>query len=110
MKKKIILTEQQVKNLLEYRINDFNLEEIVQKLESIECSGADLKYLVTKILRGFGYKNVKVVFLGHDEMTKHLRYLAHTEGPIFTYKTKSEVTPDDRPCLSIYDVRAYQEI
>jgi len=110
MKKKIILTESQVKKLLEARVNDFNLEDIVQKLESIDCSGADLKYLVSKILRGFGYKDVKVVFLGHDEMSKDLRYLAHTEGPIFTYKTKSEVTPDDRPCLSIYDVKAYQEI
>jgi hypothetical protein len=110
MKKKIILTESQVKKLLETRVNDFNLEDITQKLESIDCSGADLKYLVSKILRGFGYKDVKVVFLGHDEMTKHLKYLVHTEGPIFTYKTKSEVSSDDRPCLTIYDVRAYQEI
>jgi len=80
MKKKIILTESQVKKLLETRVNDFNLEDITQKLESIDCSGADLKYLV------------------------------HTEGPIFTYKTRSEVSSNDRPCLTIYDVRAYQEI
>ena len=47
MKKKIILTESQVKKLLETRVNDFNLEDITQKLESIDCSGADLKYLVS---------------------------------------------------------------
>ena len=43
MKKKIILKESQLRKLLEVRVNDFNVEDIAQKLESIECTGADLK-------------------------------------------------------------------
>jgi len=110
MKRKIILKESQLKKLIEARIKDFNIEDIAKKLESIECTGADLKYLVQEILTKYGYENIKVLFLGHDSETKNLRYIVYTEGPIFTYKTTSEVTPDDRPCLSIYDVRVYQEI
>ena len=110
MKRKIILKENQLKKLIEARINDFNIEDIAGKLESIECTGADLKYLVKEILNKYGYEDVKVLFLGHDEQTKDLRYVAYTEGPIFVYKTKSEVTADDRPCLTIYDVKVYQEL
>jgi len=110
MKKKIILKEHQLKKLIEMRINDFNVEDIAQKLESIECTGADLKYLVEEILNKYGYENVKVLFLGHDEQTKDLRYVVHTEGPIFSYKTKSEVSAKDKPCLTIYDVKVYQQI
>lgn len=110
MKKKIILKEHQLKKLIEMRINDFNVEDIAQKLESIACTGADLKYLVREILSKYGYENVKVLFLGHDEQTKDLRYVVHTEGPIFTYKSKSEVSTEDKPCLTIYDVRVYQQI
>jgi len=110
MKRKIILKEHQLKKLIESRVNDFNLEDIVQKLENIECTGADLKYLVTDILSKFGYEDVKVLFLGHDEQTKDLRYIVYTEGPVFVYKTKSEVIAEDRPCLTIYEVKAYQQI
>lgn len=110
MKRKIILKESQLKKIIESRINDFNVEDIAQKLESIECSGEDLKFLVKNILNKYGYEMVKVIFLGHDEKTKDLQYVVHTEGPIFTYKTTSEVTADDRPCLNIYDVKVYQEI
>jgi hypothetical protein len=110
MKRKIILKESQLKKIIETRINDFNVEDIAQKLESIECTGSDLKYLVTEILSKYGYEDIKVLFLGHDQETKDLRYVVHTEGPIFTYKTTSEVTADDRPCLNIYDVKVYQEI
>jgi len=110
MKKKIILKESQLKKIVEARVNDFNLEEIVEKLESIECSGADLKYLVRKILYEYGYEDVSVIFLGREEETKNLKYIAYTEGPIFIYKTKSEVSMEDKPCLTIYDVKAYQEI
>ena len=110
MKRKIILTENQIQKLIESRINDFNIEDIAGKLESIECSGEDLKYLVSRILKNYGYEKVKVLFLGHDEETKHLTYIVHTESPIFTYKTKSEVSPEDKPCLSIYDVKVYQQI
>lgn len=110
MKKKIILTEQQLKKLIESRVNDFNIEDIAQKLETIECTGSDLKSLVYEILSSYGYEYIKVLFLGHDQETKDLRYIVHTEGPIFTYKTTSEVTPNDKPCLNIYDVRVYQQI
>lgn len=110
MKRKIILREDQVKKLIESRINDFNIEDITEKLANIECSGADLKFLVIKILKTYGYEDIKVLFLGHDQLTKDLRYIVHTEGPIFTYKSKSEVTPDDKPCLSIYDVKVYKEV
>ena len=110
MKKKIILKEQQLKKLIESRINDFNVEDIASKLESIECTGADLKYLVNQILSKYGYEDIKVLFLGYDEQTKDLRYIAHTEGPIFVYKTKSEVSAEDKPCLTIYDVKVYQQL
>lgn len=110
MKKKIILTEHQIQKLIESRINDFNIEDIADKLESIDCSGEDLKYLVSKILKNYGYEKVKVLFLGHDKETKNLTYIAYTENMIFTYKTKSEVSAEDRPCLSIYDVKVYQQI
>lgn len=110
MKKKIILKEHQIKKLIETRINDFNIEDIAQKLENIDCLGADLKKLVSDILKKYGYEDVKVLFLGHDEETKDLRYIAYTEGPIFVYKTKSEVSPEDKPCLTIYDVKVFQQI
>jgi len=110
MKKKFILTENQVKKLLEMRVNDFNLEGIVKHLESIECTGDDLKYLVKDVLFKYGYEDISVIFLGYEEKTKNLKYIAYTEGPIFIYKTKSDVSIDDRPCLTIYDVKAYQEI
>ena len=89
MKRKIILKEHQHKKLIESRVNDFNIEDIAQKLESIECTGADLKYLVRDILKNYGYEDIKVLFLGYEDQTKDLRYIVYTEGPIFTYKTKS---------------------
>lgn len=110
MKKKIILKENQLRKLIESRINDFNIEDIAKKLETIECTGADLKYLVEKILTKYGYVDIKVIFLGRDEQTKDLRYITYTEGPIFVYKTKSEVVTDNKPCLTIYDVKVYQEL
>lgn len=110
MKKKIILTERQLNKLVNSRVNEFNMEDLFKDLQSIECTGADLKFLVSKILRNYGYEDIQVLFLGYDDKTKHLRYIVHTEGPIITYKTKSEVTPDDRPCLTIYDVRIYKEV
>jgi len=110
MKKKIILSEQQLRKLIEARVNDFNIEDIAKKLASIECTGADLKYLVQDILRKYGYEDIQVLFLGREEETKNLIYIVHTEGPIFRYKTKSEVTTDDRPCLTIYDVKVFQEV
>lgn len=110
MKRKIILKEHQIKKLIESRINDFNIEDIASKLEAIDCSGEDLKYLVNNILKQYGYEDVKVLFLGHDEQTKDLQYIAYTEGPIFVYKTKSEVSPEDKPCLTIYDVKVFQQI
>lgn len=110
MKRKIILKEHQLKKLIESRINDFNVEDIASKLGSIECTGADLKYLVNQILSKYGYEDIKVLFLGYDEQTKDLRYIAHTEGPIFVYKTKSEVSAEDKPCLTIYDVKVYQQL
>lgn len=110
MKKKIILKEHQLKKLIESSINEFNIEDIAQQLENIDCSGEDLKFLVKKILKGYGYEDVRVLFLGHDEQTKDLRYITYTEGPIFVYKTKSEVSPEDRPCLTIYDVKVFREV
>lgn len=110
MAKKIILKESQIKKLIEARINDFNVEDIASRLDAITCTGEDLKYLVKKILSEYGYEDVKVMFLGHDEETKNLRYITYTEGPIFVYKTKSEVTAEDKPCLSVYDVHVYREV
>ena len=110
MAKKIILREDQIKKLIEARINDFNLEDIAHALENIECSGESLKTLVTRNLRKFGYTDIKVLFLGYEEETKDLRYITYTEGPIFTYKTKSEVNMEGNPCLTIYDIKVYQQV
>jgi hypothetical protein len=110
MKKKIILTEDQVKKIVADRINDFNLEDIVNSLSKIDCTGEDLKKIVKRILNRYGYKDISVIFLGKDEKTKNLKYIVHTESPIFTYKTKSKISDLDTPCLSVYDVKVYRQI
>jgi hypothetical protein len=53
MKKKIILKEHQLRKLIESRINDFNIEDIADKLGSIECTGADLKYFFHQLITAF---------------------------------------------------------
>jgi hypothetical protein len=79
MKRKIILKEHQLKKLIESRVNDFNIEDIAQKLETIECTGADLKYLVRDILKNYGYEDI-VFILG---LKKEQIAIGHIENPSY---------------------------
>ena len=66
MRKKILLKEEQLKKLLETRINEVSNEEVVRELESIDCTGEDLKTLMTKKLSKFGFQVVKILYLGKN--------------------------------------------
>jgi hypothetical protein len=109
MRKKILLKEDQLKKILETRITEVSSEEVVNELESINCTGEDLKTLMTEKLSRFGFNMVKIMFLGKNER-KDLMYIIYTEGPIFVVKTRSESHEDsDEICLNVYDVDAYSK-
>jgi len=104
-KKTIIVNESQLQRLLENRIHEVSAQDMASKLESIECTGEDMKSLMTKEISSFGFEDVRLKFLGYTEQEKDLMYLIYTEGPIFVAKARSE--SGDIPCLNIYDVQAY---
>ena len=105
MRKTILLKEDQLKQLLEVRINEVSTEEIANTLQSIDCTGEDLKKLMTRKLESFGFEMIKIVFLGKNER-KDLMYIIYTEGPMFVTKARSE-GDDDSPCLNVYEVDGY---
>ena len=106
-KKNIILNESQLKRLLENRVNEVNAEEIGKMLSNIECTGEDLKKLLTKKVVDQGYEDVRVKYMGNSE-DGDLMYFIYTEGPVFVVKAKSNID-SEIPCLNIYDVTVYKK-
>jgi len=106
-RKTIILTESQVKRLLENRINEISSTEIAKSLESIECSGEDVKSLIVNKLNGFNFTDVRLKFIGKND-DHDLMYVAYTEGPMFVIYTRSEYK-EQGPCLNIYRVDSYNK-
>lgn len=104
-RKNIILKEEQVKRLLENRINEISATEVGKSLASIECTGEDIKYLVYIKLREFGFTDIRIKYLGKND-EHDLMYIIYTEGPVFVISTRSEYR-DNGPCLNIYDVKSY---
>jgi len=107
VKKIIKLTESQLEKLTESRINEVSAVELANVLKDIPCTGEGIKSLINKKLMEYGFDNVNIKFLGYGEDDKKiLRYIVHTEGPIFVIDTmsNSEAQP---PCMEVMDVMAY---
>ncbi len=103
-KKTIILKESQLKRLMEIRVNEVNANEIAQTLESIDCSGEDLKFLMEKKMMEYGFEDIRINFIGYDE-EKNMMYMLYTEGPIFIVKAKSSL--GETPCMDVVSVDSY---
>lgn len=106
MRKIIKLTESQLEKLTESRINEVSAIELASMLKDIPCTGEGIKSLINKKLTEYGFDEVTIKFLGYGEDKKILKYIVHTEGPIFTIDTmsNSEAQP---PCMEVMDVIAY---
>ena len=107
MKRVIRLTESQLEKLTESRINEVSAIELASVLKEIPCTGESIKSLISKKLMEYGFEDVNIKFLGNGEDDKKiLRYIIHTEGPIFVVDTmsNSEAQP---PCMEVMDVMAY---
>ena len=69
--------------------------------------GDGVKSIISKKIMDYGFENVTIKFLGYGKDNKKvLRYIVHTEGPIFIIDTmsNSETQP---PCMEVMDVIAY---
>lgn len=106
-RKNIILTESQVKRLLENRISEVSSSEIAKILESIECSGDDVKSLIVNKLSQMNFTDIRLKFIGKND-DHDLMYVAYTEGPLFVIYTRSEYK-ENGPCLNIYRVDSYNK-
>lgn len=107
MKRVIRLTESQLEKLTESRINEVSAIELASVLKEIPCTGESIKSLISKKLMEYGFEDVNIKFLGYGEDDKKiLRYIIHTEGPIFVVDTmsNSEAQP---PCMEVMNVIAY---
>lgn len=107
MKRVIRLTESQLEKLTKSRINEVSAIELANVLKEIPCTGESIKSLISKKLMEYGFEDVNIKFLGYGEDDKKiLRYIIHTEGPIFVVDTmsNSEAQP---PCMEVMDVMAY---
>lgn len=107
MKRVIRLTESQLEKLTESRINEVSAIELANVLKEIPCTGESIKSLISKKLMEYGFEDVNIKFLGYGEDDKKiLRYIIHTEGPIFVVDTmsNSEAQP---PCMEVMNVIAY---
>ena len=109
MKKVIRLTESQMKKLMEERIQESSAENIAKSLESIECTGEDIKTLATQKLEEFGFDDIRLKFIGRTE-EGDLMYSIYTEGPMFVIYTESNYSDDGVPCFNIYRVDAYNKM
>ena len=90
MKRVIRLTESQLEKLTESRINEVSAIELASVLKEIPCTGESIKSLISKKLMEYGFEDVNIKFLGYGEDDKKiLRYIIHTEGPIFVVDTMS---------------------
>jgi hypothetical protein len=108
MKKIIRLTESQVKKIMEVRINEVSTSEIAKSLESIDCTGEDVKKLIIKKLESFNFEDIRLNFIGRTD-DDSLMYSIYTEGPMFIIYTRSE-NNEDSLCLNIYRVDSYNKV
>jgi hypothetical protein len=107
MKRVIRLTESQLEKLTEARINEVSAIELANVLKEIPCTGESIKSLISKKLMEYGFEDVNIKFLGYGEEDKKiLRYIIHTEGPIFVVDTMSN-SEAEPPCMEVMDVMAY---
>ena len=106
MKRVIRLTESQLEKLTEARINEVSAIELANVLKEIPCTGESIKSLISKKLMEYGFEEVNIKFLGYGEDKKILRYIIHTEGPIFVVDTMSN-SEAEPPCMEVMDVIAY---
>jgi len=107
MKRVIRLTESQLEKLTESRINEVSAIELASVLKEIPCTGESIKSLISKKLMEYGFEDVNIKFLGYGEDDKKiLRYIIHTEGPIFVVATMSN-SEAEPPCMEVIDVIAY---
>jgi len=107
MKRVIRLTESQLERLTEVRINEVSAIELANVLKEIPCTGESIKSLISKKLMEYGFEDVNIKFLGYGEEDKKiLRYIIHTEGPIFVVDTMSN-SEAEPPCMEVMDVIAY---
>ena len=105
--KSIILKESQFKRIIEGRVNEVTAIDIANILKDIPCTGEGIKSLISKKIMGYGFEDVNIKFLEYGKNDKKiLRYIVHTEGPIFVIDamSNSEAQP---PCMEVMDVIAY---
>jgi hypothetical protein len=107
--KTIILKETQFKRIIENRMNEVTAVELADVLKDIPCTGESIKSLISKKLMGYGFDDVNIKFLGYGDDKKLLRYIVHTEGPIFVINTMSN-SESQPPCMEVMDVTAYTKI
>jgi len=107
-KKTIKLTEKQLQMLTEARVNEVTAIDIADVLKSIECTGEGIKSLIRKKLINYGFVDVNIKFLGYSGDKKDLKYIVHTEGPIFVIDTRSN-TDVEVPCMEVMSVVAYTQ-
>jgi hypothetical protein len=108
MRKKMIISEEQQKRIMEFKTDSLNLVDVAGQLKHLECTGEGIKSLITNKLTELGYYDVKITFLGHEEETNNLMYSIYTNGPIFVIKAQS--SKSEKPCLEITYVQAYGKV
>jgi hypothetical protein len=109
MRKKMLISEDQLKRIMEFKVNELNLVDVSKQLKSLECTGEGVKSLVSSKLSELGYSNVKITFIGHEEETNNLMYSIYTDGPMFVIKAQSN-TNSETPCMEIVYVQAYDKV
>lgn len=107
-RKNIILSESQVRRLMEIRIDEISAENVAEKIKNIPCTGRDFKTELTELVLKQGYEDVRIKYLGHDDNVKNMMYLVYTEGPIFNVKVSG--SSEEKPCLSVFEVNIYNKI
>ena len=108
MRKKMLISEEQLKRIMEFKANELNVIDVAKQLKSLECTGESIKSLITKKLNELGYMDVKINFLGYEDETNDMMYSIYTENPMFVIKTQSSTS--ETPCLDIVFVQAYDKI
>lgn len=104
----MVINEDQLKKIMEFKVNELNLTDVAKQLKNIPCTGESIKTLVKNELSELGYSTVIVNFIGHEDKTNNLMYSIYTEGPMFVLKAQS--SGNEQPCLEIIYVQAYNKI
>jgi hypothetical protein len=108
MRKKMLISEDQLKRIMEFKVNELNLVDVSNQLKTLECTGESVKSLITNKLGELGYTDIKVNFIGHEDETNNLMYSIYTDGPMFVVKTQSST--GDTPCMEVVYVQAYDKV